>query len=217
MQKIFISKDPTDLSEELFAMQLAGSIEAKSLIAFQSVSFACPHSYDILFISSIRAADYFFSKCKNNSLIACAGEQTARKLFDKYQLNADFVAKKSGNPISEAAHFNTWRNGRKVCFPVSQLSVGTYTKNIPDSEKIILQVYTTQLNEVRIGPKDIYVFTSPSNVAAFFKNNTIASHAKVLAWGQTTNQALLEKNVLVTKVLDENQQEMLVKWLSSTC
>lgn len=217
MQKIFISKDPTDLSEELFAMQLTGSIEAKSLISFQSVSFTCPGSFDILFISSIRAADHFFSKCKNNSLIACAGEQTAQKLFDKYQIKADFVAKKSGNPISEAAHFNAWRNGRKVCFPVSQLSVGTYTKNIPDSEKIILQVYTTQLNEVQIGPKDIYVFTSPSNVAAFFINNSVASHAKVLAWGQTTNQALVEKNVRVTKVLDENQQEMLLKWLSSEC
>lgn len=215
MPRIFISKDPKDLSEELFAMHLAGVLEAKSLIEFQSVSFACPGAYDILFISSIRAADFFLSKCKNNSLIACAGEQTARKLFDKYQLRADFIAKKSGNPIKEAHHFNTWRNGRKVCFPVSQLSVGTYTTNIPDSEKIILQVYTTQLNEVQIGSKDIYVFTSPSNVEAFFKNNSIGANSSVIAWGQTTKQTLKEKNIRVTKVLDENQQEALLKWFSS--
>lgn len=215
MQRIFISKDPKDLSEELFAMHLSGVLEAKSLIDFHSVSFACPSAYDILFISSIRAADFFLSKCTNNSLIACAGEQTAQKLLDKYHLRADFIAQKSGNPIEEAHHFNTWRNGRRVCFPVSQLSVGTYTTNIPDSEKIILQVYATLFNEVQINSKDIYVFTSPSNVEAFFKNNSIGAKARVIAWGQTTNQALKEKNILVTTVLDENQQETLVKWLRS--
>jgi uroporphyrinogen-III synthase len=94
------------------------------------------------------------------------------------------------------------------------LSIGTYAALIPESEKTILPVYTTAFKNLHIKEKDIYVFSSPSNVLAFLAHNTIPAHAKVVAWGSSTAQELAKKQISVSKVLNGQQQTDLLTWLS---
>ena len=70
MRSIFISKDPKDLHEGLLALHQNGSLEAQSLIEFNALSFECPNTYDILFLASIRAAEFFFKHCSTQATIA---------------------------------------------------------------------------------------------------------------------------------------------------
>ena len=202
MSSIFISKNPEELSIELRALVQKGVLEAQSLIDFSAVPFECPPSHDILFIASIRAADFFFSNCQTSAQIACAGLETAKKVAERHQKEVHFIAQQSDQPKLEAQKFNEWRKGRSVCFPSSQLSVGTYAALIPESEKIILTVYDTRYKNSSIQEKDIYVFSSPSNVRAFLKYNTIAANAQVVAWGSSTEQELVKKQIRVSKVLN---------------
>jgi uroporphyrinogen-III synthase len=85
---------------------------------------------------------------------------------------------------------------------------------IPDSEKMIVPVYNTRFKKLHIKEKDIYVFSSPSNVLAFLEHNTIPSQAKVVAWGSSTAQELEKQQISVTKVLSGQQQTELLTWLS---
>ncbi len=214
MSRIFISKDPQDLNNGLLALQQNGILEAQSLIEFSAIPFACPPAHDILFIASIRAAEFFFANCQSSAQIACAGLETAKKVAESYQKEVHFIAQQSDQPQLEAEKFNAWRNNRSVCFPSSQLSIGTYAALIPESEKTILPVYTTAFKTLHIEEKDIYVFSSPSNVLAFLAHNTIPAHAKVVAWGSSTAQELAKKQISVSKVLNGQQQADLLTWLS---
>jgi uroporphyrinogen-III synthase len=214
MNRIFISKDPQDLNSGLLALQQNGILEAQSLIEFSAVPFACPPAHDILFIASIRAAEFFFANCQTSAQIACAGLETAKKVAERYQKEVHFIAQQSDQPQLEAEKFNAWRNNRSVCFPSSLLSIGTYAALIPESEKTILPVYNTRFKNVHIEEKDIYVFSSPSNVRAFLEHNTISAQAKVVAWGSSTAQELEKKQIGVTKVLNGQQQADLLTWLS---
>ena len=214
MVQIFISKDAHDLNEGLQHLHKNGILEAQTLIEFRAVSFECPPAHEILFISSIRAAQFFFARCNSSATIACAGLETANKVAEQFQKEVAFIAQQSDKPQLEALRFNEWRAGRSVCFPSSQLALGTYAELLPAQEKIILPVYETYFKEQHIAAKDIYVFSSPSNVNSFLKVNQIAPNAKVVAWGSSTAQALNTHQIEVHKVLNGDQQNDLLKWLS---
>jgi uroporphyrinogen-III synthase len=94
------------------------------------------------------------------------------------------------------------------------LSIGTYAALLPESEKIILPIYNTTFKQLPIEEKDIYVFSSPSNVLAFLAHNRIPAQAKVVAWGASTAQELIQQQISVTTVLNGEQQAELLTWLS---
>ena len=52
-------------------------------------------------------------------------------------------------------------------------------------------LYETLLLPLQVVSIDILVFTSPSNVHAYFINNEILEHSIVIAWGHSTKRALL--------------------------
>lgn len=215
MSRLFISKDPEDLHHGLKQLHEKGVLQAQSLIAFTALPFDCPPAHDILFLASIRAADFFFARCNTNALIACAGIETAEKVAAKYNKEIAFIAQQSDQPQIESIRFNHWRTGRKVCFPSSPISIGTYAALLPDHEKIILPVYDTTFKESQIEPKDIYIFSSPSNVLAFLKCNRIAKDARVVAWGSSTERELIQDGINVTYVLRAPQQADLLNWLNN--
>jgi uroporphyrinogen-III synthase len=67
---------------------------------------------------------------------------------------------------------------------------------------------------LQISAKDIYIFSSPSNVRAFLAYNTVAANAQVVAWGSTTAQELAQNQISVTKILNGQQQTDLLTWLN---
>jgi uroporphyrinogen-III synthase len=54
-----------------------------------------------------------------------------------------------------------------------------------------LEVYATLKHSIEISPDfEIIVFTSPSNVEAFFEKNKLHPHQKAIAMGESTGKAL---------------------------
>jgi uroporphyrinogen-III synthase len=215
MTTVFISKDPEELNPVLHQLWSDGLIAAQSLLVYNAQDFKCLTDFDIVFFASIRAAQFYLAKCTAPKLIACAGAETAQKLKVQFGLNADFIAQQSGDPDQEALAFNSWRGERKVLFPSSNLSLGTYTKPIPESEKSVVNVYRTDYKTLEIKAHQVYIFSSPSNVMAFFQCNQIPENAQVIAWGKSTEKALLSKGIKVGHILLKSQQEELATWLKT--
>ena len=213
MMPVFISKDAQDLIPELALLAEQNKITAHALIEFQALEFSCPEPTDIIFFGSIRAADFFLQRCQPSPLIAVAGHETARKLKEKYKLNAAFIAEESGDPTLEAYNFNHWRGDRKVTFPTSNLSIGTYMKDVPQDQKAIIQVYQTSTLNRHIEEHRVYVFSSPSNVSAFFESNQLPANAILIAWGNSTKKSLQNLQLEVHHTLLKDQQQTLLALL----
>ncbi|MEN9698820.1 MAG: hypothetical protein RLZZ301_18 [Bacteroidota bacterium] len=211
--RIFITKDPEDLIPELQVLQQSGALFAKSLLTFEALPFACQTTAEVIFFGSIRAADFFFAQCKHDGLIACAGLETAKKIAEKHHKEVHFIAQQSGNPEQEAKRFATWRTGKKTLFPLAEASLRTYSKAIPAQDCIEICVYRTGFNAETIAPADVYAFTSPSNVDAFFSHNKWPQNAKAIAWGNSTANALAKQGIEVLVCLQHDQQQELLTWL----
>ena len=172
-KSIFISKD---ISEVAILQQfcLANNINliAHSLIRFEAIPFQVNQTYDVLFISSIRAAEFFLKteKIKPETVIACIGQTTASKLED-LGIKISFVGEKSGNPIEVAEAFKKWLGNRTVLIPQSNISNRTIGSLLPSNQCIETNVYKTVSDCKIITICNTYIFTSPSNFDSFMKCN----------------------------------------------
>ena len=213
-KSIFISKD---LSEVTILQQfcLANNINliAHSLIRFEAIPFQVNQTYDVLFISSIRAAEFFLKteKIKPETVIACIGQITARKL-EELGLKITFVGEKSGKPIEVAEEFKKWLGNRTVLIPQSNISKRTIGSLLPSSQCIEPIVYKTVSDCEVIPACETYVFTSPSNVDSFMECNE-SPQGKVIAWGETTKKCIEEKGITVSNTLQTSGMEELIKLL----
>ena len=215
MKPVFISKDPQELHAALHQLWAEGVLTAQSLLSYSPVSFTCQPTFDLVFFASIRAAEFYLAQCAAPAIFGVAGSETALKIEQKFGLKAAFVAQNSGNPAQEATAFNQWRANRSVLFPSSNLSLGTYSKLIPEQQKKILPVYQTNFMQQRIDAHQVYVFSSPSNVSAFFETNHLAENAQIIAWGKSTEKALKDRGINVTHTLLKDQQTELLEWLKA--
>ncbi len=162
------------------------AITAKSLISFKALEFETVEETDVVFFSSPRTVDFFIESIKNKStLLACLGSGTSKRL-QEYGFTADFVGSVSALPEVVAAEFQEWLGDKKVLFPLSAISNRSISSVIPVDQKTELTVYETIAVSEKLEPFDIYVFTSPSNVDSFLKENEIAPDSRVIAWGKTT-------------------------------
>ena len=189
---IFISRSRDQIGDQLLQFEASGgALYAQSLITFEGIKMDEVSSCEVVFFSSIRAASFFLKHHqKPKALFACAGGETARKLADQFQIACAFIADEAGNPTQAAFEFKQWLKDRTVLFPLSEQSLHTYSSLIPWQQKTELVVYRTLPKPVVIPPCDYYVFSSPSNVHAFFEVNVLPVHARCIAWGQSTEAAL---------------------------
>jgi uroporphyrinogen-III synthase len=215
MKPVFISKDPQELHAALHQLWAEGVLTAQSLLSYSALPFTCQPTFDLVFFASIRAAEFYLAQCAAPAIFGVAGSETALKIEQKFGLKAAFVAQNSGNPAQEATAFNQWRANRSVLFPSSNLSLGTYSKLIPEQQKKILPVYQTNFMQQRIDAHQVYVFSSPSNVSAFFETNHLAENAQIIAWGKSTEKALKDRGINVTHTLLKDQQTELLEWLKA--
>lgn len=185
------------------------------LIRFEKLPFTLPENFDVVFFSSPRSVDYFFSENEINSCfkIACIGSGTAAATKSK-NLTPDFIGRNSGDPEEVAKEFSSWLGKRSVLFPLAKHSNETIVKYISDNKKMIVRCYETILVETTVNPHDIYVFTSPSNVASFLQSNAFPPTAKLIAWGMTTAAKMRASGFEPTTILNESSETALVEVLS---
>jgi uroporphyrinogen-III synthase len=215
MKSLYITRD----LDELFILQQYCSfgqidLHAQSQITFEEVPFSIEKPFEVVFFSSVRAGRFFLRSYDGplSSLqFACIGEETAQK----FNIEFAFVGKEAGNPEKVAEKFKNWLGDKRLLIPHSSLSHKTIAAIIPSAQCESICVYNTLLSPQSIPECEVYVFTSPSNLAAFLQKNQVPEAAKVIAWGNTTEKALRNSKVQVSKTLIKAQLEELLEVLAN--
>jgi uroporphyrinogen-III synthase len=214
IKRIFISKDFTELAHlPVFCAERSLELIAQSCIQFAELPFAVALPYEVVFFGSVRAASFFLAQHElmDGVEVACIGETTATKLR-AMNLPVAFVGEKAGNPTEVADAFKTWLGTRRVLFPLSSVSKESIVQVIPAAQAEKVVVYETRPKEQQFNDFDLAVFTSPSNLKSFLDaKNTIP--ALTIAWGQTTYEAMLERNITASYTLTTSTEAELISVL----
>ena len=180
-------------------------IEDRSLIrTFPIVNILDPFylkNIDWIFFSSRNGVEFFFklkpalSKKVKFGVVGRGSEDALRR----YGHLADFVGE-SGDIKEVAEDFAQLAKGETVLFPRAQDSLLTIQKSLSADTKIIdLPIYETGMVEnIDKSYADILIFTSPSNVEAYFAENLLDPGQRVIAIGTSTGKKFDEMGVSYT-------------------
>lgn len=213
-KSIFISKNASELPLlSTFCVSHQFTLSAHSLITFNALSFEMDVSYDVVFFSSIHAAEFFLAqeKLPEHCQIACVGAVTAKKI-NALGFGVSFIGEQAGNPLHVAEMFKIWLGERRVLFPLSTVSKRTIVEQIPTAQCIEVAIYETCALPLKIEKSDYLIFTSPSNVESYLLQNEINGNI-LIAWGTTTRNALEAKGFSVDFTLQEANEENLITYL----
>lgn len=216
VKQLFISKDIDELSElPAFCHDNNIKLIASSLIYFEPVPFILNSEFDVVFFSSIRAANFFLENAivPKGVEIACVGMTTARKLTEK-GFKISFIGNKSGLPDEVAQEFAEWLGERKVLIPCSIQSKRTISSRVPVNQLVEIEVYQTLSNRESIPTSDYYIFTSPSNFISFLSCNP-KPKGEIIAWGTTTKKALLACGLNASYTLKNSNEKELIQLIQS--
>jgi uroporphyrinogen-III synthase len=213
ISSLFISKNAEELTLlRQFCAEQHIAFHAQSLLQFEGIPFDVEHPFDIVFFSSIRAAEYFLAQSTvGQADLACVGQKTAQKLSDLGHIPT-FIGHQSGNPSQVALDFCSFVGQRRVLIPCSDISARSIAKALPTDQVEEVVVYRTIAKSVDIPACDVYVFTSPSSIDAFLLQNE-KPLGQVIAWGDTTAARLHELEIEVLKVLKTASEEEVVEVL----
>lgn len=197
-QKVFVTKTFRDKDYLPKALgRLGFTIEAKSLIEFKEVKIETMPAGEWVFFSSKHAVKFFFKQkpAMGKVKFGCISKQTAAELR-QFGHRADFIGQSTDTKLI-GKQFSAVAGNAKVVFPIAKESMLSVQQQLTKKENAInLPVYQTIKHPVLIATDtNIVVFTSPSNVEAFFEKNKWQAHYKAVAMGDATEKALLRKGV----------------------
>lgn len=217
-KRIFISKNASEIDPCRSKFEELGyNAVTHSFLSFIPVPFEVQRPFDVIFFSSVRSVMFFKAgeSIPTHSLIACIGDKTA-ELLESMGHTVDFKGSQSGEPKVVAEEFNVWLEDKNVLFPISDRSLKSISSEISDDQKEDVVVYSTAVVGKKVDACDVYVFTSPSNVEGFFECNLVPVGARVVAWGKSTEKALVGKGVEVGGCLGKSGIGELVEFLQSS-
>ena len=168
----------------------------RSLITIKQIAFKEVPDADWVFFASKNSVRHFFEQNPKMKKVkyAVIGRATATALR-RYGERADFIGYSTDTKLT-GKQFASSTSGGIVLFPQAKGSLRTVQQQFPESMVVNLPVYETiQLVNVEIPKAEIVIFTSPSNVDAYFKTNKISSEQKLIAIGNATGNALREFGV----------------------
>ena len=170
-------------------------ITDESLIKLDSKNINSLPDCDWIFLNSAFALDSILH-LKNDfkkKKIAAFGPATAKHI-QKHDINVDFIG--LGTPQQVAEKFNSIISSKEIVFiPSSSKSLGTVQGILQESNKKLLETYTTILIDKKLKYYDLLVFTSPTNVEAFLSSNKIRDQ-NVISIGPSTTKALNNAGII---------------------
>ena len=204
--KVFISRELSENSYFRKALEKHDiEVEARSLIRTVAVitkldSYILKNA-DWIFFSSKNAVEYFFQldpllpKKVKFGVMGSGSEDMLRRKGFFVDYTGDGI-----DPADVAAEFAELANGKTVVFPSAENSMRSIQQALSPETKIIdLTVYETILEDnVQRSGAEIMVFTSPSNVEAYFVDNLLDPDQKIVAIGVSTGKKLDEMGVKYT-------------------
>jgi hydroxymethylbilane synthase len=200
---VFISRDISEQSYFRKALEKHRiNIEARSLIRTVPVitkldPYILKH-VDWIFFSSKNAVEYFFQldphlpKGVKFGVMGSGSEEMLRRKghFTDY-------AGVGIDSADVAIEFAKIANGSTILFPGAENSMRSVQQLLSPETKIIdLPIYETVIEEdIELSTANVLVFTSPSNVDAYFTENLLDPYQKVVAIGRSTGKKLEEMGV----------------------
>lgn len=198
--KVFISREVGENSYFRKALTKQNiEIDGRSLIRTFPILNVIDNFFlrnaDWIFFSSRNAVDYFFAlkpvlpKKVKFGVAGRGSEESLRKAG----YAANFVGE--GGVIDEVSQaFAKQVEGCTVVFPRAQDSLLTMQKHLTENTKIVdIPIYETVIEEnIENTTAEILIFTSPSNVDAYFAENLLDPDQQVIAIGNSTGQKLEE-------------------------
>ncbi len=197
-QKVFISRDYKDSDYlQRTLTKLGFEIEGKSLIEFKEIKIRELPKTEWVFFSSKHAVQFFLDQKPKleNVKFGCIGSSTSQELR-KYGYRADFIGASTDIKLV-GKQFAAKVGSLKVLFPIAKDSMQSIQWQMPKRDNAInLNIYHTIKHSIEVS-KDcqILVFTSPSNVEAYFEKNKLLPHQKIIAMGDATATSLMRLKI----------------------
>ncbi len=197
-RKVFITRNLRQ--EDYFfkwLKKLGFTPQGQSLIEFKQIDIKEVPATDWIFFSSKHAVKYFFRQKPPLGKVkfACISKATAQELR-AFGYTSDFIGQNTDTKLI-GKQFSSLAGKARVLFPIAKESMQSIQHQLVNKENAVnLPVYQTIKHSQPISAEnDILVFTSPSNVEAYFELNTIARHQQVVAMGEATGKALERKGI----------------------
>ncbi len=195
---VFITRN--DRRDDYLQSVLEGNgfkFSGKALIETNPITIKSLPSCDWVFFSSKNAVKYFFEQhpALTDQKYGAVGKVTADAIRH-YGKRADFIGYGTDTRMTGKQFAAKVGNG-KVLFPQVKGSLRTIQQQFVKHDQVIdLPVYETiKRNDGDMPQADILVFTSPSNVEAWFERFTISKDQKVVAMGDATAHVLGQHNI----------------------
>lgn len=180
------------------------SYECRSMITMKPVIFDRMPSCDWIFFSSKHAVKFFFEQKPqlNGQRIGCIGKATADEVR-KYAQRAEFIGGSTDTKMTGKQFAGKVGDGI-VLFPQAKGSLRTVQQQfVKRSQVIDLVVYESLKKNDGTAPQaDLLVFTSPSNVEAWFENYRISRSQLIVAMGDATAHTLKDHGVYADAMPD---------------
>lgn len=196
---VFVTRN--DRKDDYLKAVLTGNgfeYSGRALIETTAIPFNKIPACDWVFFASKNAVQYFFDQHPEltDQKFAAVGKITADAIrhYGKY---ADFIGSGTDTRMTGKQFAAKVGNG-KVLFPQAKGSLRSIQQQFVKSDQVLdLPVYETiKRNTGEIPKADILVFTSPSNVEAWFEKFTINKNQKVVAMGDATANTLRQHNII---------------------
>jgi hydroxymethylbilane synthase len=200
-KKIFITRDKK--AQDLFVNHLSNfnhQISCQSLIEFNTIRIGFLKKSDWIFFASKHAVRYFFiqkPELRGHEKYGVVGKATADELR-KHGKRADFIGTSNDTKLI-GKQFAARVGSQSVLFPKAKDSLNTIQYQFAKKENLMdLNVYETKKIPLSENPNaDILVFTSPSNVEAYFSDYQYVNGQKIVAMGEATASAIEKLKIKV--------------------
>jgi len=210
-KSFFISRNlQADSQLKKFAKENNIQLIDESLISTSEIRFSFTPKTDWIFFSSKNAINYFFSQnpeLEEKVKFGVMSQVSADHLL-KFGKTAQFIG--DGVDLKAIAKgFGELIKDESVLFPQAIDSLKTIQKHLSFINTCYnLFVYKTTIRtDFNIPHCESLIFTSPSNVTAYFNKYKIQPGQKIIAIGTSTKQKLSEhgiKNVLMPERFSED-------------
>ena len=196
---VFISRSQKANSYLRNVLEANGfKIEERILIETVPVSYRNLPDCDWIFFTSKHAVKYFFDQNPQitSQKFGCVGRVTSEALR-RYGKRAEFIGSSTDTKMT-GKQFASIAGGSKVLFPQAKGSMRSIQQQFVNDRNVIdLIVYETfKRNEGEMPAADVIVFTSPSNVEAWFEKFTFSKNQKAVAMGDATANALRKYKII---------------------
>lgn len=194
---VFITRNPKKYDYFQKALIANGFlVQARSLIEIKQIAIRKLPKTDWVFFSSKNAVKHFFEQQPQLEQVkfAAVGKSTSEELR-KFGKKAEFIGYSTDTRLT-GKQFASVVGSKTVLFPQAKGSMKTIQQQFKAGQVIDMVVYETIKNSIDdLELSEIVVFTSPSNVEAYFEKYKISPTQKTVAMGDATANALRKMGV----------------------